>query len=441
MDEQTEILRYCSPRGMADFEDSAVVTQELVDGEIHQPVVVKAPPRNAPKGPTDAAELILLHGKERSNKLQSLRVTRNAAVKIVKKNTAKLREACQSVLSLHEDLGEIKPEDAGDDQMLNSASYQTDANSTRARLCVELDEMVSLYKTYCVSVRNEARAQYGELFRHAAVVGFGACAPSTSYQTFEWEHTKLTAFAAEFKEIFHAMYSNSSTAENRLKPKGLANVKKRSREEEEEMAAGAQVDRVDKLKRARRSAFETRSRVNEALKRQTIRLFERLESIADMLNWSSISSNNHSGRDDAFDLMKAQPMADWAQLQNLTQQIADKCKDLRDECRLSNPEILAKPAVSVFAASGPCSDFKEYNFLNSNNPYFDSLLCSIFKWMFTNEIKEDNSYAKKVGRPRVHQGSGAGQSVAGVENLISMAGGGATLMPQEEVNNILDASS
>ena len=278
---------------MSEFEE-VVVKQEL-----GVQAVVKPPPRNAPKGPTDAEELILLHGKERSNKLQSLRVTRNAAVKIVKKNTAKLRDACQSVLSLHEELHELKSDTERDEAVILSTIFSTDASPSRQRLCAELDILVETYKSFCVSVRNEARQQYGELFAHAAVVGYGACAPSTSFQTFEWEHTKLTAFAGEFKEIFHAMYSNSSTAENRLKPKGIANVKKRVREDEDLETGTSQVDRLDKLKRARRSAFETRSRVNEALKRQTIRLFERLESIADMLNWSSISSKKHDGRDDA----------------------------------------------------------------------------------------------------------------------------------------------
>ena len=112
-------------------------------------------------------------------------------------------------------------------------------------------------------------------------------------------------------------------------------------------------------------------------------------------------------------------------------QIVYKCKEIREECRLTNPEILAKPAVSVFAASGPCSDFKQYDFLNSVNPYFDTILCGIFKVMFTNEVESENMYPKKVGRPRVHQSGGAIPGTAGVENLISVAGGGVSQIPPD----------
>ena len=129
---------------MSDFEE-VVVKQEL-----GVQAVVKPPPRNAPKGPTDAEELILLHGKERSNKLQSLRVTRNAAVKIVKKNTAKLRDACQSVLSLHEELHELKSDTERDEAVILSTIFSTDASPSRQRLCAELDILVETYKSFCV---------------------------------------------------------------------------------------------------------------------------------------------------------------------------------------------------------------------------------------------------------------------------------------------------
>lgn len=374
--------------------------------------------RNVTKGPTDAAELKLLHGKDRSNKLQSLRVTRNAAVKIVVKNTGKLRDACQSVLTLHDQLHELK-DGVKDDNLATTTIYTVDNNGHRRDLCGQLDQLVDQYKARCTEVRNAGRQNDPELFKHAAVVGYGACAPSSSFQVFEWEHTKLTAFAAEFKDIYMAMFTNADEGENRLKSKGNQHYKKRPREEDEE--DGGHVDRVDKLKRARRSAFETRSRVNEALKRQTIRLFERLESISDMLNWTDISSKNNEQAGLAFDVNKAAQCPGWSELRNLTQHICEKAREIRDECKSTSPEVLAKPAVNVFAISGPCSDFKEYEFHNSVNPYFDTTLGEIFKAMFKNENEHDNKYHKKVGRPRVHQATGGAPNTDGVAEIIVAA--------------------
>ena len=386
---------------------------------VHEEQVPSAPrARSAAKTNVDASELVLLHGKDRSNKLQSLRVTRNAAVKIVTKNTKKLRDACQNVLALHDKLHELK-DGVRDEVVTLDTLYDRDANASRKSLCNEMDALCDQYKARCIAVRNEGRSQYPELFKHAAVVGYGACAPSSSFQVFEWEHTKLTAFASEFKNIYMAMFTNSTDEENRIKSKGNQHYKKRPREEEDE--GGDHMNEMDKVKRARRSAFETRSRVNEALKRQTIRLFERLESIADMLNWTEISSKNNENSIQAFDTEKARNCPNWNELTDLTISICLKACEIRDECKSANPEIIAKPAVNVFATSGPCSDFKEYQFHNSAQPYFEGILTEIFQAMFKNELLNENAYEKKVGRPRVHQPPGGGPSTDGVDNLIHMA--------------------
>jgi hypothetical protein len=405
--------------------------QAGLDGGVPAPVVVpvKPPPKNAPKGPKDAAELINLHGKDRSNKLQSLRVTRNAAVKILTKNSAKLRKACQQVLDLQDEVNEIKSEGMGAADSSNAGpEVEFDPNETqsRQRLVSELRALVEDYKMRCIGVRNQGRIRYPDLFNHSTVLGLGCCAPSASYQTFEWQHTKLRVFAEEFKLIFTAMYSNENENENRIKPKSLSSTKKRSREdvEQEERMIN---ERMDKLKRTRRSAFETRTRVNEALKRQTERLYDRLEAIADMLNWSSLSSETHPCKNMFFDQEKAIECEGWGELREITHNIVAKVNEIRNEWRISTPESLSKPSVLIFAGSAPCSDWKEYDMLNSANKFFEEMLLAIFRSMFINDNLAENAFTKKVGRPRVHAQPGItpnnhAAGAAGVTALSELAG-------------------